>query len=82
MSDKVEIEMAIMAEFAEEMNTMRKNFPEFARELDKCFFDVEKKHLRSCGHANCGCASSFADFHAECNRIFGTASEAKSYEFN
>ena len=79
--DKVELEMATMAEFAEEMNTLRKIFPEFARELDKCLFDVGKNRLRSCGEASCGCQVSFADFHAERNRNFGTTGEAKSYEF-
>lgn len=79
---KVEANLQTMALFAQEMNALRKNFPEFARELDKCLFDVGKNHLRSCGHANCGCAISFADFHAERNRIFGTINEAKSYQFN
>jgi len=82
MSKQVEIEMKTMSEFAEEMNTLRKTFPEFAKEIDKCMFDVGKNHLRSCGHANCGCAISFAEFHAERNRIFRTTNEAKSYEFN
>ncbi len=80
MPDK--IEFAPLVEFIDEVNALREMFPELAKELDKCLFDVLDNHVPKCGHATCSCQTMTVEqFHAERNLKFGRG-EVKSYEFN
>ncbi len=77
------IEFGEMVEFADCINALREAFPELAKEIDKCLFEVMNNHTPKCGHGNCSCQTMTAEqFHFERNLKFGTTSEAKSYEFN
>ena len=78
---KNKINPATFYDFAEEMNTLREIFPEFAKEIDKCFWDVGQNFVGCCGDANCYCHVPFEEFHSEKNRIFKTSGEV-NYEFN
>jgi hypothetical protein len=74
---------AAMFEFCNNMNALRQGFPEFAKELDKCLFEIMKNHTPRCGHASCSCETMTAEqFHIERNLKFGTTDEVNSYEFN
>lgn len=65
------IEFARLLEFVGEIDRLRPMFPEFAKELDKCLFDVSSNNLPKCGHGNCSCqTTTFAHFHAERNLKF------------
>ncbi len=76
------IEFGTMKEICEEINTLRQIFPEIAKELDKCLFEVMSNHTPKCGHGTCSCQVMTAGkFHSERNLKFGTANEAKSHEF-
>jgi hypothetical protein len=78
-----QIDFGAFIEFSQEINRLRQIFPELAPELDKCLFDVMKNHVPKCGHGTCNCQTMTADrFHEERNLLFGTQSEAQSYEFN
>lgn len=65
-----EIGLGRAEEFAMEMQTLRRNFPELRREIDKCIFDVAQNFIGSCGEVKCNCSMSFAEFHALQNAIF------------
>jgi len=77
------IEFAPLMEFIGEIGALREMFPEIARELDNCLFEVLSNHTPKCGHGNCACQTITSEqFHFERNLKFGTPSEARSYEFN
>lgn len=66
-----QIETAPLAEFIGKINTLREMFPAFARELDRCLFEVLERHAPKCGHGDCACQNlTFAHFHAERNLKF------------
>lgn len=76
-------DFATMKNICDEINALRQNLPEIAKELDDCLFAVMKNHTPKCGHGTCSCQTMTAEeFHRERNIQFGTTSEAKSYEFN
>lgn len=70
MKNKIEYER--LAEFGFAVAELRRDFPEFAREIDKCQFEVGRSRLGTCGHGGCDCSLSFEDFHALRNRLFRT----------
>ncbi len=79
----MDLNFAALAEFALEMKTIRGMFPEFAKEIDRCIYDVGRNHTPKCGEANCVCQWTFEEFHAEQNLYYKTIGEAKSNcEFN
>lgn len=69
-------------DFVKKLSWIRRQFPKYAPELDRCIFEVGKKYLDCCGQANCECQMSFEEFHRRQNIIFGTEFEAEIYEFN
>jgi len=89
------IEFAPLMEFIGEIGALREMFPEIARELDNCLFEVLNNHTPKCGHGTCSCQTMTADqFHAERNLKFGITKSKKvavyddahegteNYEFN
>ena len=73
------IDFNLMLEFCDEMNALRLMFPEIAKELDKCLFEIMNNHTPKCGHGTCSCmAMTFEQFRLERNLKFGTTSEAFS----
>lgn len=79
---ETQIEFEKVCWFGLEMAGIRAEFPEFAREIDKCMFDVGRKHIGCCGDAKCDCQMSFDEFHQGQNIKFGTTNEVQNYEFN
>ncbi len=75
---KHEIEYERLEEFAVALARLRREFPEFAREIDRCQFDVGRRHLGSCGHGGCDCQMSFEEFHAHRRRVFRTNGAAQT----
>jgi hypothetical protein len=74
MSKRIEFEKIF--EFSREIDALRQIFPELAREIDKCLFDVTTNHTPKCGYGTCSCQTmTFAKFHSERNRRFGTTGE-------
>ena len=81
MSRRIEYETIF--EFSQKINTLRQIFPELARELDQCLFEVMNKYTPKCGHGTCPCQTMTAEqFHVERNLLFGTTKQAQSREFN
>jgi hypothetical protein len=77
------IEFLEMIQIADDLNLIREQHPGIAKELDKCLFEILNNHTPKCGHGNCSCETmTFEQFHFERNLKFGTASEARCYEFN
>lgn len=75
---KIEAETIIL--FGAEVAELREMFPEFAREIDRLHFEVGKKHVRQCGHADCECQTlTFEEFHRRRNLCFRTVPEADNY---
>ena len=67
------IEFEKILDFGLEVSLLRRQFPEFAREIDRLHFDVGKKHIPKCGHGSCDCqVLTFEEFHAQRNIFFGT----------
>ena len=75
------IEHETMMEFIGEIGALRIMFPELAKELDKCLFDVMNNHTPKCGHGTCSCQTmTFERFHAERNLKFDATKEERIYE--
>lgn len=60
--------LAVAKVFAGFMKEARRMFPQFAKEIDRCLFDVVQNNLGSCGHAYCDCQMTFEQFHDAQNR--------------
>lgn len=71
MSGKIDFET--VSAFSAAASMLRRDFPEFAREIDRMHFEVGRRHVGNCGHGDCDCQMSFEDFHARRNRFFGRA---------
>ena len=80
MKNKIEFEKII--DFGFRLAEIRRDFPEFAQEIDRLHYDIGQKTIAPCEHEKCDCKMSFEDFHAGRNRLFGTTNGARSYEFN
>lgn len=65
MATSVE-ELNKYAAFAANLASLREIFPEHAREIDRCLFDVGQK-LDRCFDPNCNCKFNFETFHGEMN---------------
>ena len=63
----IEVDFGTAEEFAMEMQTLRRNFPKLAKEIDKCIFDVGQNFADGCGDAKCACSMSLAEFHEKQN---------------
>ena len=91
MKNASEEKLRNLARFVCAIRRLRKKFPEHARELDRCVYDVGQK-LESCREPNCDCKRSFEEFHAQTNRVIEEELrrsclrqlplKEKSYEFN
>jgi hypothetical protein len=55
--------------FIQEISNLRKLFPEHAKELDKCIYDVLQKN-ECCDQEGCGCQMSFEQFHTTTNKMY------------
>lgn len=76
MSRRIEFETIF--EFSQKIDALRRCFPEFAAELDRCLFDVTSRHTPKCGMGSCSCQTMTAEqFHAERNARFGATGEAR-----
>lgn len=62
---KVEI-MKRLAEFLKKSSSLRVEFDEHAREVDRMIYEVLRK-LDCCNHPKCECGKSFEQFHREQN---------------
>ncbi len=61
------IDLRNWARFACEMQWIREDFPEHAKEIDRAIYDVGQK-LEHCDDPNCTCQMSFRNFHAVANQ--------------
>lgn len=71
-----EAELNCMKEFVREMCRIREEFSDFAREIDRCIYDVGQNFLDGCGHDKCVCQMSFEQFHELQNLTHGTGDYA------
>lgn len=62
-----EIDLVRWTEFACELQLLRVEYPEYAKEIDKCIYDVGQK-IKRCDDPNCTCRMSFENFHAISNQ--------------
>lgn len=65
--------------FSAVMREVRAEFPEHAREIDRCIFDVGHNNIPDCGDPKCYCKRTFEEFHADQNAAQG---RSRSYELN
>ncbi len=72
------IEFENLMTFGVAITLLREDFPEFAKEIDRCAFDVGQNYQQKCGDANCLCETlTFEEFHIQRNICFGTTARAK-----
>lgn len=79
MKNEISEHLRKFARFARRMRNIRTFYPEHAREIDQCLYDVAQK-LHSCSDPNCECKMSFEEFHAATNSILEEELREKSYE--
>lgn len=60
---------------------LREIYPEHAREIDRCIYDVGQK-LQSCSDPDCNCKMSFEEFHTQTNHEIEIKLREQSYELN
>ena len=76
-----QIDFEKLTEFTQEINELRQNFPEFAREIDKCLYDISSNRLPKCGREACQCRTlTFEEFFALRNLLF--CDEEEIYELD
>jgi len=52
-----------------EISNLRKMFPEYAFELDRCIYDVLQKRF-CCDNKSCSCKMTFEQFHKKTDEIY------------
>lgn len=67
--------------FGKVMNRVRATFPELAKEIDRCVFDVRHNNVPDCADPKCYCKLSFEQFHEDQNAHY-QKSRKQNYEFN
>ena len=55
------------ARFAAAIKNLRKDFPEFSREIDRTVYEIGQK-IEACAEPDCECRISFEEFHSRMNR--------------